>query len=270
MGALCSSTTRRMERATLSRYDHVMVVSEDHSVDRRRNMVNTPMQKTMNWDWLDQTLRHHDQEPLELESDPLALSVSAHRAAVLSNFTVRYVSLSACRALAEDCERAQHIRRYYRDRFMIKVLRGQPLTEFQQNLLDLLEDRVPGQNRHLGMIYQLPYFYAEDQARDALAMQFASRRPTRSEQRPEIEQRVLRPIRTILRVRKTRSLREFWYADQADMPVVWCVESNNSLMPLMESIWSRGPVTVQARFRTTSHRWDPEFHFFLAEQVSLA
>lgn len=219
------------------------------------------------WDWLEQTLSAHDEEVLGYITDPFALSMAAHRLAAMSEFAVQYPSLDHIEPAQEDRARAQDMRRYYRDRFMLKVLRGQPLTKFQRTVQDLLEDRVPFQNQHLGIVYQLPYFYHEDLAHDALCQELAQTGPMPDG--PETTAQQLRAKRTVLRVRKHTKVREFWWQDSVGRPVLWVVNVDNTLMSMVKGLWEHGIIDVQAQFRPTSFRWQPDWQFLLAEQVSL-
>ena len=119
------------------------------------------------WHWLEEALSAHEQEALTYRTDPFVLSTAAHRLAAMSDFAIHYPSLDHVEPTQDDHVRAEAMRRYYRDRFMLKVLRGQSLTKFQRTAQDLLEDRMPLQNQHLGIVYQLPYFYHVVRAQEA-------------------------------------------------------------------------------------------------------
>lgn len=231
-------------------------------------VMKQPQLQDLTWDWLEETLSAHEQEALAYRTDPFALSMAAHRMAAVSNFAVNYPSLDLIEPALEDQTRAQDMRRYYRDRFMLKVLRGQPLTKFQRTVQDLLEDRVPLQNQHLGIVYQLPYFYHEDLAHDALCQEFG--KPESMPHTAEKTVQRLRAKRTVIRMRKQSKSREFWWQDSLGRPVLWLVNLDNPLMSMVKGLWERDSVDVEAQFRPTAFRWQPDWQFLLAEQVTLA
>lgn len=223
--------------------------------------------KDPTWDWLEETLSAHEQEALSYNDDPFVLSMAAHRVAAVSNFAVFYPNLDYMEPTSEDRAQALEMRRYYRDRFMLKVLRGRPLTKFQRTAQDLLEDRLPMQNQHLGIVYQLPYFYHEDLAHDALCQEFDAAIDLSNSTEHTAQQ--LRAKRTVVRVRKRTKAREFWWQDSVGRPVLWVVALDNPLMSMVKGLWERGTIDVEAQFRPTSLRWRPDWQFLLAEQVTL-
>lgn len=217
-------------------------------------------------DWLDQAIDLYDGSALDLVADPLVLSVAAYRQCRLTNFAVRWPDLNSVAWTEEDVTTANEMVRYYRDRLTINVLKGHGLTNFQATLQQLITSKQY-ENRHVGMIYRLPYFYAEDRARDELCANFAHH--TLPHDQPIIEVRQLTPCRSILRSRKRGESKEFWFADDRGFPVCWSVAFDNSLLSMVDDLWENSSLRVQARYRPSHMGWINDWWFYQLEKPAL-
>ena len=112
---------------------------------------------------------YSDTRPLMFQDDPIALSCASYRKSIETDMAVRFTELSSVTATDEDHDQAESIRKYYADRVVFRTLTNdKPLTAFYRDLYELVTRSVEMQRRHEGMIYRLPYFYAEDLAREEL------------------------------------------------------------------------------------------------------
>jgi hypothetical protein len=173
--------------------------------------------------------------------------VAAWRQAVRTNYRVRWTALESQTPVHEDRELAACIRQYYISKITLAALRGsRPLTDFQQDLYHLLETQHY-QQRHIGMLCRLPYFYAEDQAhleiRDSLRTVMA----------PHNDVSVvigltgtLTAQRRVLRSRRRQETMEYWWADHDCRPVLWSVGLVNPLRSLVEGFFQQGQVDLRA------------------------
>lgn len=196
---------------------------------------------TKNFDW-DALCGNWDRAPMEVTGDPLHQSIASWRHAVSTDYRVRWQPLSTVQVTDDDAELANAMRTYYLAKITMQGLR-RPLTNFQQSLYTMLESRQY-ENGHAGMLYRLPYFYAEDLAREELHMTV---RVTDNNKAP-LPQGPLRPLQTILRSRRRRDVMEYWFADSRHQPVVWEVDLANPLRSLVQNLWSRECLDLRAKF----------------------
>ena len=210
-----------------------------------------------NIDW-DLFCDNWDQTPVCYKDDPLSRSVAAWRRAVDTNYRVRWISLESAEPTDSDRALAHQIRQYYISKIAVCALRAErPLTSFQQNLYHMLETQQYQQG-HIGMIYKLPYFYAEDQAhqelRESLTMVSALPITHNRESRQFIVKPlgVLTPQRKVLRSRRRQEIMEYWWADADRSPVLWPVGMTNPLRSLVEGLFVRGKVEINSGCRISS------------------
>ena len=158
----------------------------------------------------------------------------------------------------------------------MKVLRVHDLTAIQRELLSISQGAVLRRD-HLGLLYRMPYFYAEDVKRDELASHYSTKVPASVAGRqawrpaPLLEHQVqdLRPVTQILRTRRSGDVDEYWWRNSEDQPVLWSVVSNNPLRSVVDSLWRRDHVTVRAFFHHGQVRGQDFWHWFVSS-VELA
>jgi hypothetical protein len=170
---------------------------------------------------------------------------------------VRFLDLNQCIARSDDYEMANEVRQYYRNKIAFKTLTSpQPLTPFYHDLYEMLLGNVELQQRHIGMIHRLPYFYVEDQDRERLKQLIKDK--TLSEDwignaMKNIggkETHALTPLMKIFRSRRGSEAQEYWFQNQLGQPVMWSVLNGNPLRSVVDSLFVRSQITVSAYFRT--------------------
>lgn len=198
---------------------------------------------------------------LVLEHDALAAAWANYRMWLYQPL-IRWRPLNTVLPNAEDCAIAGQIRRYYRDRYTVKMLRGLNLTRFQSDVLAVVEQHVDQQllhEKHLGMLYRLPYLYVEDQARDELGTWYRDHStPATVEDSSNATTRDMniKPYLKILRSRRSGEQWEFWWqTDQQQLAMAAC-QASNELLSLMCSLFDRGDtlcVHVRPCIKTNPH-----------------
>jgi hypothetical protein len=182
-------------------------------------------------DW-DLAAADHDRQPWNPPHDPIAMSWAAYRT---------NISGEGGLITDEDRANARATREHFRNKIMLKMLRSQPLSEFQRDLYGILTG-APIQHRHRGMIYRLPHFYVEDRDRALLweeiqSVPYNAGIDVVGKKLPM----TLRPLRRIQCSRRRYEMTEYWFRDTASQtPVQWSVESKNSLHSMVKSLWDRG------------------------------
>jgi hypothetical protein len=198
----------------------------------------------------------------QLTDDPVALSVSVWRSWTKQgpDSTERWMDLKYAKATDQDREMASAIRQYYRNKLMLKALTNTTdktaLTEFLQALYQYLNSNDTVTTEQLGMIYRLPYFYAEDQAREQLTLRYADHQPQLTTHlRTEVNiTKTLQPVTKILRSRRGAEMQEFWFETQQQQLVLLPVSVSNPLLTLADSLYQQDSVTVTGYFRPTRLR----------------
>jgi hypothetical protein len=171
-------------------------------------------------DW-DLAAADHDRQPWNPPHDPIAMSWAAYRT---------NTSGEGGLITDEDRANARATREHFRNKIMLKMLRSQPLSEFQRDLYGIL------------MIYRLPHFYVEDRDRALLweeiqSVPYDAGIDVVGKKLPM----TLRPLRRIQCCRRRYEMTEYWFRDTVSQtPVQWSVESKNSLHSMVKSLWDRG------------------------------
>jgi hypothetical protein len=208
---------------------------------------------------------HSDARPLILMDDPIALSCAAYRKAVDTDMAVRFTDLNSVKATDQDHELAETIRKYYANRIMFRTLSNSaPVTKFYRDLYELVVRFSRVQHRHLGMIYRLPYFYVEDLAREELEKHFSNTSVLNCQLTVDKETQVLVPVSKIFRSRKSNEIQEYWFRNELGQAVLWAVNHNNALRSIIESLWTRPSITVEALFNVGQVRTQSFYHYYLS------
>ena len=210
--------------------------------------------------------------PVLFHQDPVVLSCASYRRAVETEMAVRFQDLRTCMTIPADHHMAESLRQYYRNKIAVKSLTGrQPMTKFYHDLYELLLGETELQERHMGMIHRLPYFYAEDMAREELRKKIVD-----SGVKPDWihnsitqysgkETHTLTPTMTIFRSRKGSESHEYWFQNKLGQPVLWSVLHGNPLRSVIESVFERNRVTVDAHFYIGQVLGQDFYHYYIAQ-----
>ena len=207
----------------------------------------------------DSGIKNH--RPLPYAQDCLARAVASHARWKASNEVLRFSDLDTIEVGPVDHALANQIKKYYCDQLLMKKLRGSELTRFQSDLWGLLSGRDTPEDRHVGMLYQVPFFYAEDLMRDALSREFNGvvkefgMLHTRNRM-------VVTPHSKIFVTRRGSNRYEYWFVDQEQRPAVLSVQHTNPLRGLINSLHQSGkPIDFIANVKAVQDRHRPGFVF---------
>ena len=211
-------------------------------------------------------------KPAVFKEDPIALSCASYRRAIETEMAVRFLDLNQCIAHLQDYEMADQVRQYYRNKIAIKTLTSQqPLTPFYHDLYEMLLGDVELQQRHIGMIHRLPYFYVEDQNREQLKQLIKDRSLTSDfignamSKFAGKETHTLTPLMKIFRSRRGSETQEYWFQNHVGQPVMWSVLNGNPLRSVVDSLFVRSQITVSAYFRTGQVRGQDFYHYYMTD-----
>lgn len=153
----------------------------------------------------------------------------------------------AARAMAAD------IRYYYGLKFTEAILRDQSLTDFRRKMAEFLQGKHELTASEMGLVYRLPYFYAEDQDIDWVHENTEAVDANTSIISGECHYE-LTPLRRSLRSARSGDLVRFWFKTKQAHPAVFTVPASNALLPLMDSIFKKSSISVTAHAKIRSIR----------------
>lgn len=194
--------------------------------------------------------------PLVTKDDPLALSWASYHVWKKSPGR-RWVPLTEVEAHDHDRQIADVTRRYYRDKLAMRALRGGEPTKFQRDLYDICNNGVMRQ-KHLGMIYRLPYFYEEDVNRETLRGDI-KHQPSKKDFTPmyisDKQTWELHSDRKIFCSRRSAEIMEYWFRNEQGHAVMWPVRLGDAFQDMVEGIFNRpgGRTAIHAYYRPA---WD--------------
>ena len=200
----------------------------------------------------DDALEPRSKQPITFKQDPIALSVAVHRNYVESDGTTqRWIEFDSVLASEQDLQTAEELKKYYKDRIMVKTLKGLNISKYQITLYSILNGEKQVTNDELGMIYRLPYFYAEDQAKERI-----KETCSRAKVQPALENRAsaIRPLTKFMYSRRGGEATEYWFMDEKDCPVLVKVSTTNTLNKLFGGLYKRPYLTVHGMFRPRRDR----------------
>ena len=211
-------------------------------------------------------------KPAIFKDDPIALSCASYRRAMETEMAVRFQDLDSCVARTDDREMANQVRQYYRNKIALKTLTSpQPLTPFYHDLYEMLLGDVELQQRHIGMIHRLPYFYVEDQDRERLK-QLIKDKSLKEDWIGNAmmniggkETHALNPLMKIFRSRRGSEAQEYWFQNHVGQPVMWSVLNGNPLRSVVDSLFVRSQITVSAYFRTGQVHGQDFYHYYMTD-----
>lgn len=207
-----------------------------------------------------------DNRPVVLHDDPFALSVASWRKAVESNYALRWMTLTECRATDADRIRAGEMIKFYQDKIAINVLKNSVMTDFSHDLYAMINTgRVTHQQ--LGMLLRLPYFYQEDLDRIEIARQVNSlphRRMTLAQAMPyERVTHQLKPLKKIFSGRKNSELWEYWFVTEFNDPVCWSVKTTNPLVSIVEGLFVQPHCWIEGHYHVGQRRGNDLTHLWI-------
>ncbi len=203
------------------------------------------------------------QVPMKYPVDPIALSCASYREWITSG--TRWAGWDADQVTAQDLEQAQQIRRHYRDRIAMQVLSGRTVSKFRQELYTICNGGTMYQHQQ-GMIYRLPYFYAEDMAREQLLADYGAGQELEDMHLSTPHVRLahtLIPVRRVFRGRRTpkNEYYEYWYQGQQDQQLYMMeIEYQHTFRHMLDALFENPSVRLGfARFvrgvRSTGQRY---------------
>lgn len=172
--------------------------------------------------------------PLSFKEDPVTLSCACWRHG-------SYEDLDQVLTTDQDRDLALKVRSHYLSKLTMQKLKGHSLSQFREKLGAFLVNNRPLYKDEIGMLYQLPYFYHEDLAVDALMSETA---PVTVEP-PHVKQRTLTPLKTLSLKRRGGEITQFWWTDQENHPYCLSIKTDVEHHALYQSIFDFSSICVE-------------------------
>ena len=216
-------------------------------------------------DWLDAATSNGEnykvgappKRVIQFKQDPIACACASYRI-WQENPARRWSDLDSVVVWQDDIEQAQALRKYYRERLVMSALKNvnRQVSEFRRKLGALVTDQLEITKDELGLLYRLPYFYAEDLDIDYVVANTANSReisPVPADSQPLVM--TFLPLRKIFRSRRSAEVNQYWWtAEPGGIPFEFSVRTDNPLAGMIDGLFEREQVTLQHRVRPTSFR----------------
>ena len=183
--------------------------------------------------------------------DPLALSFASYKLWKI-NPANRWATLETVKATQEDRETAVQARQYYNHKFMMRMLKGDELTDFQKKMAGFVAGTYQLNTEELGILYRIPYFYYEDIAIDHI-VETGRKDLVHDPVMFERQGYELTFMQEVYRSRRGGDIIEFWFLDQNQYPTVISVSTSNPLLSLMRGLSKQKQLSVRGNIRIAKH-----------------
>lgn len=184
--------------------------------------------------------------------DPVALACGSYR--LFLETKIRWTDIMNDVTVTDaDHEQAALVRKYYSDRILMSAVaaRGE-MSDFRRKLYGLLIGQSGIKKRDIGLLYRLPYFYAEDTAMDQV-MEQTETVPTNSPRTRD----VIGHFQVIKRIpvsRRSGETVQLWLQKGTDtVPYMIASKLDNPFLSLVESILEQ-PIKLVAEAHLKTHR----------------
>lgn len=159
-------------------------------------------------------------------------------------------------ALTEDVEKANDIKRYYRNKLVMRALKysNQNMSKFRQDLREYVESDNPYSiyANDIPMIVKLPEFYLEDIMMDEFKKEYSMKEAS---YRNYTATTRLRPLRKHQRKTSKTDSVNYWFTDIAGCIYKFNIDPKNQLLHLFDKVvYDKEYVDITATFNKTKVR----------------
>jgi len=185
---------------------------------------------------------------VKLPDDPVVLACASYRM-YQENPRHRWMDFEQVVVWQGDREEAERLKAYYQEKFKqstfdrLKNTNSTGLSEFRRKLFMLVNNDLQITDREIGMLYRLPYFYAED-----LGLDFIMNSTKSAPQHVPMQKQVLKLtlLKKILRSRNGGEFNQYWFAEQSsDYVYMLPVKTDNILANFFDGMTSK-PLKIES------------------------
>ena len=193
---------------------------------------------------------HPPESPVAFKDDPIAMACASYRMSKEGGFA--WLDLHAATVEPQDRETAAAIRKYYADRLLMAALKSSISTsEFRRKLYGVVTDSYQVKKSEEGLLYRLPYFYAEDTGLDHVMSQTQSASMIESK---TVTGRFTLVKKIFCSRAAGKSHWQFWFVcDGLSVPFMTEIKEDNVLYKLFDSL-TQTPQMFSAVIHFKHHR----------------
>lgn len=184
--------------------------------------------------------------PWMLGDDPVALTCASYR--FFKESGIRYSELGTITPTEADRAQATSLRKYYADRLLMCTLTNKTdtgMSEFRRKLYGVVTGTYQLKKSDVGLLYRLPYFYAEDTDIDQVMA--ATTVADLEEAKTEYHAGEFALFKRVLICRRSGDYIQFWLNKTGStFAYLVVVKADNPLLSLMESVIQQ-PVWLRYR-----------------------
>jgi len=137
-------------------------------------MTTATLTSSIAWDDFFQS-NNAAESPIVFKDDPIALTCASNRLGQQRGFAWLDLHSDSVTVEPQDRATAADIRKYYADRLLLTALKSNSvMSEFRRKLYGVITDNYQLKKSEEGLLYRLPYFYAEDTGLDHVMSQTQS------------------------------------------------------------------------------------------------
>lgn len=205
----------------------------------------------IDWDTFLASVDAPPEVPVVFKDDPIAMACASYR---LSSQQGGFAWLDLHAVIVEPQDRATavDIRRYYADRLLMTVLKSSGvMSEFRRKLYGVVTDNYQLKKSEEGLLYRLPYFYAEDTGLDHVMSQTQSASMIESK---TVTGRFTLVKKIFCSRANARSHWQFWFVcDGLSVPFMTEIKDDNVLYKLFDTL-TQTPQMLSALIHFKHHR----------------
>ena len=146
-----------------------------------------------------------------------------------------------------DRQKAENIRKYYKDKLLMLTLQGRELTKYRKDLQKFLHGnplQVP--DSLAGIVYRLPYFYDYDKEIDGI-FQSSYFKNNKQDDMNQLNIRNLTFVKKIENHRKHTHSVEYWFTDKLNK-VMLDFPISNPLLSLLDEKINKGSLRITSKY----------------------
>ncbi len=211
---------------------------------------------------------------IKFKQDPVAAACASYRIWTESPAN-RWSDLEYVQVTQEDIERAEQLKKYYREKLVMESLtsmRNVNRSEFRRKLAQLVVNELVYTKRELGLLYRLPYFYQEDLDLDAIVAETDCKLVTDVLGAKDVHEYGLAPLRQVLRSRASGDYYHYWFRDTTyNHPHNLVVRHDNPLRSLIDGLFKQTRIHINGLLFVKSFRgYHQSKHFYQIGNMELS
>lgn len=148
-----------------------------------------------------------------------------------------------------DYNTANNIREYYSKKLMVRTLKGKPVSQFRQDLMEYLSKGYTNEypEKFVGMIYKLPEFYFYDLELDKMRMESSN-----TSLDTFIGVKKLKFLNKLNWGNKSTGYFQFYFHDEAKNLYSLQIHKENELLGVFESLCNLDVLHINGKFVSAS------------------